>query len=122
MKIYTLTFILASIMSTFAGESPRTKEFFVKGNNTKYVEIDGNWVHEKCLKDSACVALKTLKSKRDCKDLPVSNHNPTSYLCWNSLKGEVIIGKDGTGNEVSFCLFKDGSSTTTDSLADICRR
>lgn len=81
------------------------------------------YVNEKCSKPS-CIALAVFKkySSLDCsKFLFFNDKNPANIICLEHLNGEIDIGQDLKGNEISFCFFKDKSSVIADSLIRLCK-
>jgi hypothetical protein len=81
-------------------------------------------VNEKC-HDRSCDALSNLTKNfyTKCKNtLFYSNINKTNTICLEILKGEISIGQDKKGNELSFCFLKDGSSIVADYLIKICKK
>lgn len=74
-----------------------------------------------CLKSNgslSCQAYESL-SKASLDGLESKNSggaNPGARICDSELKGEVVIGRDKSGNENSFCRFSDGSLVSSGTL------
>jgi putative hemolysin len=73
-------------------------------------------LNESCYSSKTCQAWEVL-AKVSAKSIPKTRGgaNPGAVLC-KMHEGEIHIEKDERGNERSFCVFRDGSVTGTESL------
>jgi hypothetical protein len=72
------------------------------------------WVSEHCLK--SCEALKAVDRFRSMPKKPdgdLGGKNPWAWRCVNRAGGMVAVVGDESGNQVSFCMFKDESLVNT---------
>ena len=76
-----------------------------------FTKIDGVLVNRSC-KNKKCEAYqKSLNFSKTpiSPELLNGGKNPSAVRCKELMGGEVIIGRDRTGNEQSVCQFRDGS-------------
>jgi hypothetical protein len=72
------------------------------------------WVSDHCLK--SCDALKAVDRYRSMPKKPdgdLGGKNPWAWRCVNRAGGMVAVVGDESGNQVSFCMFKDDSLVNT---------
>lgn len=96
-----------------------TKIFQIKGKSTELIKMKQMWLH--CPNLKSCLAKNLKQDKSHCENIPLSQGNPSSYLCSKIPKTEIVIGFDQKRNEASFCYFEDQSVILADSLMKICQ-
>ncbi len=76
-----------------------------------FTKVDGVLVNRSC-KDKKCEAYQkslNFSKKPLSPELLDGGKSPSAVRCKELMGGEVLIGRDRTGNEQSACQFKDGS-------------
>jgi hypothetical protein len=80
---------------------------------------DGNTLNKSCADSQKCMAYKAISKKISKKDIPSKflngGKNPGSIVCTEMFNGTVVIAVRDRA-EQSFCLFKDKSLVSTNSL------
>ena len=108
LKLSSLIIFYFLSRVAFAAECETYTGFKMKEKLCFDKSISG-WISAKCITDKNCLAKKffTIKKKVTLPEL-VGGQNPSAMYC-HKLKLEVLILKDSSDNEQSFCQFTDGS-------------
>jgi len=108
LKLSSLIILYFLSRVAFAAECETFTGFKIKEKLCFDKSISG-WISEKCITDKNCLAKKffTIKKKVSLPDL-VGGQNPATMYC-HQLKLEILILKDSSDNEQSFCQFPDRS-------------
>jgi len=95
------------------------KSYRIGTHEISFLEISAEniLISSSCWPGKKCEAFRSLTSVLPPKASPKSSGGiePGARVC-TSLKGQVLIGKDKDGNEVSFCSFRDASLISCSSL------
>lgn len=122
MKLSRLFFVFVMSMQLQAQEVVwKYGNVFINLFNDK----ETNLIYSKSCKESSCEALsKTNKINwNDLKDDSLlGGKNPGAVLCKEVLNSDIIFLKDLSGNESTFCLFKDKSVISSSSLSVIANQ
>ncbi|HXH32557.1 MAG TPA: hypothetical protein VNJ01_17285 [Bacteriovoracaceae bacterium] len=70
------------------------------------------WISQSCVRNKSCEALKHFAKNSLLPKGPSSSHNQGSLLC-QRLGNRVVILRDKSSGEQSFCSFKDRSLVST---------
>lgn len=110
------------------GQSLNAADFeiwrFEKKHYLLAVEPQGQYLISKhCLeKKNSCRASEVLQENKKYtlkKDVLTGGKNPGAIVCSEILNENVLILSDQSGNEASFCQFKDGSLLSTPALTKL---
>lgn len=85
-----------------------------------YEDKEQNLLYSNECRKSKCDALKLTKNlnwKNVADDATLGGKNPGAVLCKELLKQTIVYMKDLSGNENTFCLFKDNSVISSSSLS-----
>ena len=116
--------IFAMLFSASAYSSNEKSEVYKIGKEFyKFKTYKGSVISSHCLKKGAkCVALETIKNPPKVKfnkgDFN-GGKNPGAVTCKKFKNTYVIIAKDRSGNQQSFCVFKDKSMVSTGILGSL---
>lgn len=119
--------LLLSLFPTFI-KNAHAEEMLWKSGNVfvaVYEDKKANLLYSGACKKSKCDALeltKNLSWKSLSKDATTGGKNPGAVLCKEALKQNIIYLKDLSGNENTFCLFKDKSFISSSSLSVIASK
>ncbi len=116
-RLMALFFLLLLSFQVSANEQMwKFGKIFIK----MYEDKSKNAIYSFACTQSSCDALKKTKKvsfKQLDKNALLGGKNPGSVLCKEVLKMDIVFMRDISGNENSFCLFKDKSMLSASSLA-----
>lgn len=119
--------LLLSLFPTFI-KNVQAEEILWKSGNVfvaVYEDKKTNLLYSSVCQKSKCEALeltKDLSWKTLPQDATAGGKNPGAVLCKEVLKQNIIYLKDLSGNENTFCLFKDKSFISSSSLSVIASK